>query len=551
MKTQTKLTTLAELLEESSRRFANNTVSSFVDGSHSYTYSAFRGKVQELSDILSAAGIGAGDRVLILSENCPQWSIAMFSATAYGRVMVPVLPDCSANEVSNIINHSQSRAAFVSAKQMGKITVEIREKLDIIFDMESLTPIVSAQTVAAANPVAAAKPAATGSAKAPMFIPKAEDLAAILYTSGTSGNAKGVMLSHGNLMHNLISAPDVYKATEKDIWLSFLPMAHTYEFSLGLLYPFASGARVYYLDKAPTPSVLIKAFNQVHPTLICSVPLIIEKIYRKSVIPTINRSRTVSFLYKFCPALVCRIVGKTLEKTFGGNLKVFAIGGAKLDSEVETFLSRARFPYAIGYGLTETAPLVCAAPVGKTKVGSTGHALCGVEVKLLDINPETGLGEICVKGPNVMMGYYKDPERTAEAFTKDGWFRTKDLACIDETGRVSIRGRLGNMILGASGENIYPEEIEMVINGIDEVEESIVKSVNGRLVALIKMSDSAINWADEGKEDFNRNLEYLRIQILRKVNKAVNKSSQLGSIEFVRESFEKTATRKIRRYKYI
>lgn len=527
--------TLRELLDSSCQRYPSNVVSSFVDGSHAFTFADFHKKVGVISEELSRNGIGATERVLILSENCPQWSVAMFAATAYGRVMVPVLPDCSANEITNIIKHSQARAAFVSARQMGKISQELMDSMDVVYDMESLTAMKTTPKTE----------------RAATAVPSAGDLAAILYTSGTSGNAKGVMLSHGNLMHNLVCAPDVYRATEQDIWLSFLPMAHTYEFSLGLLYPFSSGARVYYLDKAPTPSVLIKAFNTVHPTLICSVPLIIEKIYRKSVLATIGRSRSVSFLYRVFPTLVCRIIGKTLLRTFGGNLKVFAIGGAKLDSEVETFLSRARFPYAIGYGLTETAPLVCAAPVGKTKVGSTGHALTGVQIRLEDINPETDLGEICVKGPNVMMGYYKDPERTAEAFTADGWFRTKDLACMDQSGRVFITGRLGNMILGASGENIYPEEIEMVINGIDDVEESIVKSVNGRLVALIKMSDSVLNWADEGKEEFSRHHEMLKASILRKVNKAVNKSSQIASIEFVKENFEKTATRKIRRFKYV
>lgn len=525
---------MSELLENSAQRYPDNIAASFVDGSHSYSYATFKARSFELSATLTRCGVGAGDKVVILSENCPEWGIAMMAAAAFGRVFVPILPDCSALEVNNIIAHSGARAAFVSAKQMSKLSAQSREKMAAIFDMASLSITGGCMKDGTDGESGTErKDGASGNNVSP------DDLAAILYTSGTSGSPKGVMLSHGNLCHNIVCAPGVHRATTDDIWLSFLPMAHTYELSLAMLYPFESGARVYYLDKAPTPSVIIKAVKAVRPTLICSVPLIIEKIYKHSVLPKIHKSAVMSLMSKVAPGLTCRIVGKRLLKTFGGKLKVFAIGGAKLDREVESFLHRAHFPYAIGYGLTETAPLVCAAAVGQTSVGSTGFALEGVQVKLLDPDPQTGLGELCVKGPNVMMGYYKDPAKTQEVFTKDGWFRTKDVASIQADGRVSIVGRIGNMIVGPSGENIYPEDIEMVLNGQEGVEESIVKSEKGRLVALVKMMDGAA--ADEE----------VKARLISGVNSRLNKASQIYNIEFVAESFEKTATRKIRRFKYL
>lgn len=519
--------TLADLYNYSTTRFASNVMSSYADGSNTVTFASFRRNCEELSAMLSRYGVGAGDKVALLSENMPNWAAGMFAACAFGRVSVPILPDCSENEVNNILRHSEAKAVFTSPRQLPKISEEILGSLAIVIDITTLQPVhcgTEAET-----------PAQTS-------CPQPDDMAAIIYTSGTSGKAKGVMLSHRNLCHNLVSSPPVYDACEDDVCLSVLPAAHTYEMSLGLLFPIYAGMKVCYLDKAPSPSVLIKAFKEVRPTMMCSVPLIIEKIYRKSIIPTIRKSATLNWMSKHTPWLMYKLVGMSLRKTFGGRMKIFAIGGAKLDSEVEAFLEKTGFPYAIGYGMTETAPLLCAATVGKTSVGSTGCAVKGVQVKLKDPDPATGEGEIIVKGPNVMMGYYKDPERTATMFTEDGWLRTSDLATMDYRGYFSIKGRLSNMILGASGENIYPEEIEMVINGVDGVDESLVLSDNGRLVALIKLNDDILR-----KLESNRDIGE---KILSKVNRSVNKASQISSVRFVKEPFVKTATNKIRRFLY-
>ena len=250
------------------------------------------------------------------------------------------------------------------------------------------------------------------------------------------------------------------------------------------------------------------------------------------------------------PRILYYLIGKRLYATFGGKLKFFGIGGSKLDPVVEKFLLDAHFPYAIGYGLTETAPLITNACVGKTVVGSIGVPAYNVQVRLDNVNPETGEGEIVAKGDNVMLGYYKDPERTRSVLTDDGWFRTNDLACMDSKGRYYIKGRLNNMILGPSGENIYPEEIEQVINNFGGVNESLVLERNGRLVALVKFDDNVLNWDQASEDKFFENLQAKKKAVLDYVNKHVGKSSKVNSVEVVKQNFEKTATQKIRRFKY-
>ena len=282
----------------------------------------------------------------------------------------------------------------------------------------------------------------------------------------------------------------------------------------------------------------------------CSVPLIIEKVYKSSIVPTIAHSRVLSWMKEHMPRILYYLIGKRLYATFGGKLKFFGIGGSKLDPVVEKFLLDAHFPYAIGYGLTETAPLITNACVGKTVVGSIGVPAYNVQVRLDNVNPETGEGEIVAKGDNVMLGYYKDPERTRSVLTDDGWFRTNDLACMDSKGRYYIKGRLNNMILGPSGENIYPEEIEQVINNFGGVNESLVLERNGKLVALVKFDDNVLNWDQASEDKFFENLQAKKKAVLDYVNKHVGKSSKVNSVEVVKQNFEKTATQKIRRFKY-
>ena len=531
------VTTLSKLFEFSTLAYSKNPLSRYVeDDSQTYTYGSLRAKCLEISHNLSRYGIKAGDRIAILSQNMPNWTVAFFSAVAFGRVAVPILPDSSESEVTNILTHSGTKVLFVSERMIGKVSQEMMDKMVLVFNLDKLQ-IVKRDDKAF-------------TCEGWLKEPQPDDLAAIIYTSGTSGKAKGVMLSHRNLSHNVIAAYHAQKTKAKDRWLSILPMPHTYEMAFSVLYPLYVGACVHYLQKPPTPTVLIAAMKSVKPTIMCSVPLIIEKVYKASIVPTINKSRILSWMKDHLPSLLYFFVGRKLYATFGGHLRFFGIGGSKLDPTVEEFLLKARFPYAIGYGLTETAPLITNACVGKTKVGSIGVPAYGVEVKLQNVNPQTGEGEIVAKGDNVMLGYYKDPERTRGVVTDDGWFRTNDLAVMDEKGYYYIKGRLNNMILGASGENIYPEEIEQVINTVEGVNESLVMERDGKLVALVKFDDNVINWNQAGEDKFFENLAEKKKAIMDYVNKRVSKQSKVNDVEVMKDPFEKTATHKIRRFRY-
>ena len=528
--------TLADLYDHSCKEFSKRLAVTYIDGTQSYSYEQFKDSCDNLSRILSNFGIGANDKVAILSENMPHWAIAFFSITAFGRIAVPMLPDISADEAENILSHSESKAIFISKKQLPKLKQERIEKLELVIAIEDFSFIKAEGTEYTCDGV--------------IGIPTPLDIAAILYTSGTTGKAKGVMLCHRNFCTNVLNAWYSFKVGKKDRFLSILPMAHTYEMSIGMLYPFALGSSVHHIKSAPTPSVLMPAFKRIRPTVMLTVPLIIEKIYKSSVQPTIKKSKFLTYLQENIPFLLHFLVGIKLKKTFGGKLRFYGIGGAKLDSSVEAFLKKAGFPYAIGYGLTETAPLICAAAPYKTHVGTTGPIVPGIQVRLDNVNPMTGEGEIVVKGPIVMLGYYKDYERTQSVLSSDGWFRTGDLACVDSKGRYSVKGRLGSLIVGSSGENIYPEEIEAVINGLDGIGESLVVQRDGRLVALVHFNDNVIDWNLEQEDKFIEDLEARKKAILEYVNSKVSKFSRIKSVEIQKEPFTKTATKKIKRFLY-
>ena len=501
-----------------------------------YTFGSFKGKCDSLSKKLTQYGIGAGDKVAILSQSMPNWSVAFFSIVPFGRIAIPILPDSSPNEVTNILEHSESKVIFVSQKLASKVSQECRDKMTLVIDIDTFEVIQADDQQFTCD--------------GRTSIPTPDDIATIIYTSGTTGSAKGVVLSHRNLASNVITCYHACKRTEKDRWLSVLPMAHTLEMTLSMLYPMYCGATVYYLPKPPVASLLMKALKIVKPTTMLTVPLIIEKVYKGSVLPTIRKSRTLTWMNEYMNGLMCRIIGMKLKATFGGHISFYGIGGAKLDPEVENFLLKAKFPYAIGYGLTETSPLLGYSMKGWRTVGSFGYPVYNVKLRLDNVNPETGEGEIVAKGPNVMLGYYKDPSRTKSVFTEDGWFRTSDIAVQDEKGRFFIKGRNNNMILGPSGENIYPEEIENVINNVEGVSESIVVERDGKLVALVQPDENYIQWDKVGEDKLYEKLDAWKAKLLKITNKNVSKASQVSSVEVMKEPFEKTATQKIRRFKY-
>ena len=482
--------TLKELLNCSTEAYANNKFLCIIGGSY-YTFKSFGEKVKEIAALVHKNNAQSGDRIGILCQSMPNWGVAFMSCAAYGKIAVPMLPDFSETEIKNIIEHSECKGLFVSKRLYHKISDEMKERLDFIIEVDDFKVLKGETCNESSN------------AEVEKMSSAVEDLATIIYTSGTTGNSKGVMLTHGNLCSHVKIANKMRPSFEWDVWLSVLPLSHTLEFSLSFLLPMLAGASVYYLDRPPVPKLLMQALKEVRPTTMLTVPMIIEKIYKGAVLPKINANPIMAKMYKSVIGrkLINKIVGKQLRETFGGRMRFYGIGGAKLDGTVERFLLEANFPYAIGYGLTECSPLLAGATPDLVKWQTTGPAVPEVELKINNPDPVTGEGEIVAKGPNIMPGYYKNPQATADAFTEDGWFRTKDLGYIDEKGWLSIRGRLNSMIVGPSGENIYPEEIETVINTHAVVAESVVTMTKGALIAKVCIQPDKIEAITKMKDE--------------------------------------------------
>ncbi len=539
--------TLPARFEQIVAKFGTHNSLSLV-GEKPLSYIELDQRIKALIGLLEELGIQPFDKVAILSTNMPNWGIAYFAITFMGAIAVPLLPDFMVSEIENIINHSETKAIFISEKLTAKL--------------EQMQVITMVHQINMENFVIAQTPG-----QAPVYHPdqkpknrydiQEDDLAAIIYTSGTTGNPKGVMLSHKNISVTAEQALCVRPVNENDRFLSILPLSHTYENTLGFVMPMLCGSSVYYLGKQPIPSVLLPALLEVKPTMIFAVPLIIEKIYRNRILPAFTKKWPIRQLYKvpFIRKTLNRLAGKKLIETFGGKLEFFGIGGAKLDRNVEKFLIEANFPYSIGYGLTETAPLLAGMKTYAFRLQSTGPAITGVELKINNPDQKTGEGEIWARGANVMKGYYKEPQITAEVLTPDGWFKTGDLGTFDEDGYLHIRGRLKNMIIGASGENIYPEDIESIINNFPNVLESLVIQQKGKIVALVHFNFDELqaNYSElieKGSRLAEQRMNEVLKELQNYINKNVNKFSQVQLVMAQPEPFEKTATQKIKRYLY-
>ncbi len=509
-------------------------------GGPSYTYSDLAALVSSTRSRLASLGVAPGDRVAIISENRPEWGIAYFAIQCQGAVAVPILPDFHANEIQHILRHSDCVAAFVSERLMPKLDDAALPSLRGTIAMEALAE----QDV----------PASRSGMEALMEPPGVteDSLATIVYTSGTTGFSKGVMLSHRNIIFDATAVRSIVDISSEDRMLSILPLAHTYECTLGLLLPLMLGASVYYIDKPPSAAVLLPAMTAVRPTIMLSVPLVIEKIYKARIQPLLAKASVRSLVW-FPPFrnFLSRLIGRRLLRSFGGSLQVLAIGGAPLATDVEQFLREARFPYAIGYGLTETSPLSAGSGPGATRLRSAGRPILGVDIRIDGQDPATGEGEIQVKGPNVMLGYYRDPERTRETINPDGWLRTGDLGCIGKDGYLFIKGRLKNLILGPSGKNIYPEEIESALNEFDLVVESVVFEQQSKLIARAHLNYEEIKRRfAHGKSDYREHVGAILEDIRRQVNERLAHFSRLHRIIEQSEPFEKTPTQKIKRHLY-
>lgn len=549
--------TLKEMINYSIKEYASNNSLSFVNGKP-FSYTELGKEISKVQYLLQQNGISKGDKVAILSGNMPNWGISYFAIVTMGAIVVPILPDFHEDEIKNILEHSEAKAIFISERLFPKI-----EKLEI--DSLKLRILTNDLTVFQENSLEnRLEPKYPENLDIKEYEVEEDDLASIIYTSGTTGKSKGVMLTHKNLTFDAEKCATIQPIKTKDVFLSILPLSHTYENTLGLILPIMFGASVYYLEKPPTSSILLPALAKVKPTIMLSVPIVIEKIYKNKILVQFNKSKITKSLYGFAPTrkVLNKLAGKKLMKTFGGRLIFFGVGGAKIDPVVEKFLKEAKFPYAIGYGLTETAPMLAGANPSQVKHQAIGYVMDGVQIRIDKPDSETGEGEILAKGDNVMKGYFKEPKITEEVFTEDGWFKTGDLGYFDKNGVLYIKGRIKNMIIGPSGENIYPEEIESVINNFNYVVESVVVEKKGKIVAMVHfnmeelekqfqhLKEEAIHYKEEAKHYIEEKVEELSADLHKYVNSKVNKFSQVHILQPQKTPFEKTPTMKIKRYLY-
>jgi long-chain acyl-CoA synthetase len=539
--------TFPAMFRETLRQFGTRNAYAFV-GEKPKNYETVNKEINAVIAFLEKNGICPGDKVAILSTNMPNWSVAFFSITFMGAVAVPILPDFTNTEVCNVLEHSGAKAIFISSSLLPRIEGLKSEVLKTAIRIEYFSQLFSESG-----------PVEFDINAIPLrnYEVEEDDLASIIYTSGTTGRSKGVMLTHKNISFNAHKGRKIQPIDENDRFLSVLPLSHTYENTLGLIFPMLGGSCVYYLRKPPTPAVLLPALAEIRPTIMLTVPLIIEKIYFNRILPAFRDKFIIRHLYKFVlfRKILNKAAGKKLLKTFGGELKFYGIGGAKLNKTVEKFLIEANFPYAIGYGLTETSPLLAGANPKKSVFESTGPPIEGIELIINNPDKQTGEGEIWAKGPTIMKGYYMEPELTKEVLTDDGWFKTGDLGTLDSNNYLFIKGRLKNMIVGSSGENIYPEEIESIINNFRFVIESLVVQQKGKLVALVHINMEELEKKYQiMKEDMSRQVEdkvnELMNELQTYVNSQVNKFSRIQKVIVQPVPFQKTATLKIKRFLY-
>ncbi|MCL2209483.1 MAG: AMP-binding protein [Treponema sp.] len=530
--------TLSLLCLAASHKYHNRPSLSMLTGgviTKSFTYAQMGKRSVQAGLLLKNIGINSGDRVLLLSENNPEWGIFYFGIAHAGAVCVPLLTGFPEEQIAHIARHAGVSAVCLSrsmAEKIDKLPQLPFIYIDTITDSEEITVSVCGNE----------KQMQLCLPEQNIIFPRrsGNDLAVIIYTSGTSGSSKGVMLSNTNLLSCALAALKFAVMTNHDRLLSVLPLAHSYECTLGFIAPMIAGSQITYIDKPPSPTALLSAVKAVRPTIMATVPLLIEKIYRNGIAPKLKKNKL--FKFPLTRPLAIIAAGRKLISVLGGRIRFYGIGGAPLSEEVEKFLRRARFPYAIGYGLTETAPLLAGSKPNRFPVRSTGVPTKGVTIRIANI-AANGEGEIQVKGPNIMMGYYNDKEKTDEVFTSDGWFKTGDLGKFKKR-MLFIKGRLKALILGPSGENIYPEEIEGLLGTSSLVEDALVYSGDrGELVALVSLTDAA-KAAAGAVENM---LEELRFW----VNKKLAAFSQLSKIEIKYEPFEKTPTMKIKRYLYV
>jgi long-chain acyl-CoA synthetase len=513
-------------------------------------------KIEKLHILFENSGIKKGDKIALCGRNSSQWAVAFLATLTYGAIAVPILHEFNAEQVHNIVNHSEARLLFVGDHVATIIDPQAMPTLEGIINNPDYSLMISRT-----DKLTYAREHLNElyGKKFPKYFRKEhvsyyteqnpEELAVINYTSGTTGFSKGVMIPYRALWSNYDFAISVLGNIIKpgDKVISMLPMAHMYGMAFEFIFEFLHGCHVYYLNRVPSPAIIAQALQEVKPRIVIAVPLIIEKIIRKKVFPKIQNNRMrlllqMPVISKKVREMICQEV----LKAFGGNMYEVIIGGAALNQEVEHFLKRIDFPYTVGYGATECAPIICYRDYKTFAAGSCGQAALHQEVKIVSPDPQRVPGEIITRGPNVMLGYYKNPEATAETIDRDGWYHTGDLGTMDADGNVFINGRSKNMLLGPNGQNIYPEEIEDKLNSMTMVVESIVVQRDNKLVALVHPDMDEAKNMGFSDEDLKNIMEQNRNGL----NELIPAYEKISEIEIHEEEFEKTPKKSIKRYLY-
>ena len=524
-----------------------------LDGNTSYTYGELANEIARLHTTFRELGIKEGDKIALCGRNCANWGLTFLAVETYKAVAVSILPDFTAEGIHTLVNHSEAKLLYCGPNVLKKIDAKEMPGLTAMVFMDDFSLRYAAneevETIYAGVGEAFKKEWPNGVTATDLNYPtdNHNDLALINYTSGSTGNPKGVMITHQNLSGNIDFAVKEIPHQFGDKVLSMLPIAHMFGLMFEFLYQVCDGAEVYFLTKAPTPSVLMKAFAQVHPFMILTVPLVIEKIIKGKVLPVINKP-LMKVLWKTpgINTLLHKKVSNTLLQAFGGKLRYLIIGGAALNEEVEKCMHDMHFPYCVGYGMTECAPLITYEKWQKYLYRSCGKGIVGMELRIDSEDPTKKEGELQVRGVNVMAGYYKNEQATQETFTEDGWMRTGDLGIIDKDGNLFLRGRSKNMLLGPSGQNIYPEEIEDKLNSLPLVLESVVVQRDQKLVALVYPDTTPAG----KKLQAGRNIFDVMEENRKELNKQIPQYSQVTAIEVVEKEFEKTPKRSIKRFLY-
>lgn len=502
-------------------------------------------EIKALHQLFADLGVERGDKIGIIGRNSSRWAIVYIAGIMYGAVVVPILPDFRKDEVLHIVEHSETKLLFINQNLYENLEVKVPNLLGV-YDHGQDYKLLQGEKEK--------MPTFDGSIIAQKdelhYNPLHEnELSVLSYTSGTSGFSKGVMLSAKNLYSNVQFALDELKDVKQgERIVSFLPLAHSFGCTFEFLWPFCAGAHIYFIEKIPTPTLLVSAFQEVKPKVVIMVPLLVEKIYKKKIQPILE-SPKIKILTKIplLKNLVYKKMNKSLYETFGGNFYTMVVGGAALNPEVEAFLQKIKFPITVGYGMTECAPLISYVDWKKFKAQSCGKSVNRMEIKIDKGFGKNAVGEIMTKGDNVMLGYYKNPEATEDAIDKKGWLHTGDLGELDKNGLLYIRGRSKNMLLGPSGQNIYPEEIEALLNNIPMVSESlVVDDRESRLVALIYPDPDFCQEQGWNQEQIREMLNTQR----RELNKDLPGFKQIYKVVVVDEEFEKTPKRSVKRYKY-